>query len=204
MPANPANPEEGLDAATEGPVSGAPEHMLQLRIVPVGPLGVKEELDESRRLVVKYGPYMQVVNGMLGSNAGNMHRLGELLRDAVDGSAQGQFAEAIQAASTQGYQAGYSDAQTDSAPTIETQKGIIEALEEAAKGFAENEKALQDQLSSYTEELKAAVGRIAELEKEQPTLPVHIDKSLRGLVLVEVNDKGIHVTEAPAKSVESK
>lgn len=77
-----------------------PESMLEgPKIVDVPPIpGEKEPEDPNKFLIVRYDPFMQVVNGMSGSGAGNMRRLSEVLREAIDHDAPAKFQGATQAA----------------------------------------------------------------------------------------------------------
>lgn len=149
--------EEPQLSAADGPVADlVPASMLTPRIVPVGPTGVKEPPDPSKVVVVKYDAFMQVVNGMAGSAAGNMRRLSEILRDAVDGSADQQFRTAIEQATEKAAE----DARV--AALEEAAERTVAALEEKDAQLAE----LQADLSIANLDITTLKGRIVELEAD--------------------------------------
>lgn len=146
------------------PPTLVPEHMLNIRIVPIPEqLGTKENPDPNKVIVVGYDTFMQVVNGLAGSGAGANRRIAQLLQESVRAEAIGQFAAVIAQASADGSAAGY---EAGKAAALDEVAGVADEAARAvaaAQGEAEEAKAA---VQTMSEELELAQERIVALEKE--------------------------------------
>jgi flagellar biosynthesis chaperone FliJ len=170
---------ENLDA--DGVVLAIPPSMLLPRIVPVPEsLGTKEEHDPTKRVVVEYDPFMDVVNGLAGSNSGASRRISEILHKAVDRDAVSQFSQVIQQANIEGQDIGRQAATAAYADELASLNDEITRLnaavgEEAGKAdelykqvdtLTLNLKTAEEERLSLVDNLKTAHETIARLEKE--------------------------------------